>query len=68
MKKKLLKSGYTNVFMHELDGEVFTDINFFEKYIREDCEVVNGRFYHEFGQWDGDDDVSYISIEWKVKE
>lgn len=68
MMKKRARSGYKNVQMHELDGMVFSNMDFFKQFIDDDCEVVDVRFYHEFGQWDGDSDMSYISIEWKVKE
>lgn len=67
MKKKKLKQGYVNVQMSDLDGFSFSDMNFFNEWIPEGCELVQVQFYYE-GGWRDQTDYAYVSIEWKEKE
>lgn len=67
MKKKKMKFGYERVNLDELDCMYFSDMNFFQKWIPEGCELVQVKFYHEYGHYD-EGDTAYISIEWKEKE
>jgi len=68
MKKKIQKEGNVKVQMWEIAYESFSDMNYFNKWIPEGCELVKVQFCHEFGHWDEDPDEAYISIDWKVKE
>jgi hypothetical protein len=67
MKKKKLKEGWINVQMHELDCDSFSDMNFFDKWIPDGCELLQVVFRHEYGYYDQGDEA-YIMIEWKEKE
>jgi hypothetical protein len=67
MKRKKLKFGSERVHLHELDGFSFSDMSFFDKWIPEGCELVEVKFYHEYGYYD-ESDIACIYIEWKEKE
>ena len=67
MKQKKLKYGYVRVELSDLDGETFSDMSFFMKWIPEGCELVQVQFIHDSGYYD-QPDIAYISIEWKEKE
>ena len=53
--------------MSDLDGFSFSDMNFFNEWIPEGCELVQVQFYYEDG-WRDQSDYAYIAIEWKEKE
>ena len=67
MKKKKLKQGSVQVQMSDLDRFSFSDMNFFNEWIPDGCELVQVQFYYEDG-CHHQSDYAYISIEWKEKE
>lgn len=66
-EKEKLKHCHIAVQMSDLDCLSFSDMEFFDKWIPKDCELVQVRFCHEYGYYNQGDKAE-ISIEWKEKE
>jgi len=64
---KKLKVGYVRVDMIDVQYESFSDMSFFEKYVPENCQLVQVQICYEVGMYYEPDEV-WFSIEWKEKE
>lgn len=62
--KKIPKSGFEKIQLHDIAYESFSDMGYFRKFIPEDSKLIKVQFCHEFGIYE-EPDTCYIAVEWE---